>query len=39
MKKVMIALLGLVLLSTVSLGCRASGEVDPHGTSSVPAQH
>jgi hypothetical protein len=35
MKKVLIALVAIALFSTVSFGCRASGDVDPHGSTSV----
>ena len=35
MKKVLIALVAIALFSAVSFGCRASGDVDPHGSTSV----
>ena len=35
MKKLLIVLVGLSLFTTVSLGCRASADVDPHDSTSV----
>jgi hypothetical protein len=37
MKKMIFAVLALAMCSFALIGCKASGEVDPHGATSIAA--